>query len=345
MASPLKVGGDLWSADSALKHLKVSTARHDKPLLLPVQAIKIRTYASVVRYGDNNVFIDELWYGPHHAATIRRLEPDQLEFEIFACRNSTIGICVGMFIRSVLWDAYRYEGEEEMHFTGGRKLYQRIKSKTGRGYRQIPSLFQMSKGDYQSDVFFLGDYLSNQVEMSFVYKYTKGGLCVEVFNTLARRRVSMRTRGGGTVRSNAVTWGRGRAKSFLIEKSVKFVQPIHATDVFASATHQPRIVIDDVPVEPSPMKDTAQAHGPGWMLAPALFYSPAVENSKEVRIPEKAIDDLLHSRKPVYEQDHYGRPAQDLIGLLQKQAPSHRKDWMLSILHGLHEKDPPSGRP
>lgn len=83
MPSAWTIDGIKYSGNSTKQHIRMSLGMLDAPLLRPVRAAKYSNYASIVRYGTPQVFIDELWYADEMIARVTKTDPNIIEFEVF----------------------------------------------------------------------------------------------------------------------------------------------------------------------------------------------------------------------------------------------------------------------
>lgn len=85
-----RVTGREYRDNMAAEHLAMSAAQVGAPLLRPITAIRVKPKATIIRYGADTAFIDELWHCGSHLMTIKHVSlPGLYEVEAYQYKGWT----------------------------------------------------------------------------------------------------------------------------------------------------------------------------------------------------------------------------------------------------------------
>ena len=280
------VDGISYQPDSAFRHLNMSKRRGDKPMLLPVNAIRYKLFTSVVRYGSQHAYIDEIWCLDQMIARVSYLGGKSIEFEIFAadgafCRRKVEAA------NSALYDVSCVSQSAASTF-GSVNTYSRLRRHNGYKYKQDPTHFGTAALEQAYAVYFQSRMMScfsNLATLRFTMSKKKGPRTeLYIRATEATQRASVHTVSmHETSVANYLDDTHSSGKYLKIENNAKLVFPLRPPSNLSSAGWygHTRAIIDGSEVECHPIKSrsiSAASH-----FAPAVFLIRGEDHSSTLR--------------------------------------------------------------
>lgn len=264
-----------YPADSSERHLKMSQAQTDRPLLLPVHCIKYKTYTSIVRYGNEDIFIDELWYGPDKIATIERFDPYTVTITFLQTAAMTpIGGRVGA-INNMISDYYNLHIKAD-----GSDLFRTYRclkpAKKRRMPNHDPNKFMLARRNRAEVVNYTGTVVDS----------VRGYFCTEnsKHGTFIKMRIYKDSQ-MSTIQKTGLVYAETQVRRSTKWKTVKAVNTLKI--VLSHGYHSDlnytggiiAVVADDVEYDLTKLKLRRRLVLGNWPLAPSAFCSPATRES------------------------------------------------------------------